>query len=85
MRKQIGDLIYDTDKAEKLCENKGMLFFEVLYKTSKGRFFLYKPNLLKEGGDDIIAISDKKAKEFFNKHGDSRQYEKVFGRKVEEA
>jgi len=85
MKKQIGDLIYDTDKAEKLCTNRNIFLWEVLYKTSNGRFFLFNSRVLKEGSDDIVDLSLKKAKEFFNEHGDSSRYEEVFGSKVQEA
>jgi hypothetical protein len=87
MKKQIGDLVYDTDKAEKVCEHTEFFWLEALYKTPKGRFFMFKSNLLQQerDSDDIVALTPKKAKEFFNKHGDSNEYEKVFGRKIEEA
>ena len=46
---------------------------------------MFKSNLLDKDGDDIIVLTPKKAKDFFNKYGDSSDYERVFGRKIEEA
>jgi hypothetical protein len=61
------------------------MYTDTLYKTLKGRFFMFKSNLLDKDGDDIIVLTPKKAKDFFNKYGDSSDYERVFGRKIEEA
>jgi hypothetical protein len=87
MKKQILDFVYDTEKAEKVCEHTEFFWLEALYKTPKGRFFMFKSNLLKgdHNSDDIVALTPRKAKEFFNKYGDSSDYERVFGRKIEEA
>jgi len=41
MKKQIGDLVYDTDKDEKVCAHTEFFWLEELYKTPKGRFFMF--------------------------------------------
>lgn len=86
MKKQIGNLVYDTDKAEKLCAHHEFLSNDkTLYKTPNGRFFMYIPGQLDLTSDDIVALTEKKASEFFVRHGDASEYERVFGVKIEEA
>jgi len=42
MKKIINGLLYDTEKAEVISKREYLVFSETLYRTKKGRFFLFK-------------------------------------------
>lgn len=51
MRAIIGEFLYDTEKAKKLCSWEDD--FD-LYKTDKGNYFYYKPSIIKPICDSLV-------------------------------
>ena len=66
MRKIIGDLMYDTDKAtyiarKKVCiEGRYRCRYEELYKTNNGRWFIHSYNHDFEKTEEAVDKSDPK-------------------------
>ncbi len=42
MKRIVSGLLYDTEKAEMISEREYSVFSETLYRTKKGRFFLFR-------------------------------------------
>lgn len=103
MKKVINNMVYNTDTAEELAEytnglggNDIKYVREVLYRTKKGRFFLYG-----EGGPasaysdgngrsmwgicTIIPLTDKEALNWLVKRDEVNLIEQLFENALEEA
>ncbi|EOU1917652.1 hypothetical protein E6V23_07650 [Clostridium perfringens] len=80
----IGDKLFDTEKAEFICEFKTIRHFkgvwldQTLYKTKQNNWFIVGKNL------KCSSITEIKARELLRELNNVELYEKYFG-KLEEA
>jgi hypothetical protein len=94
MRQIIDGKLYDTEKSQLLAHDRywdGSNFERngrntYLYKTDKGRFFLYHSTLWQGERNFIEAITKEEAKQYYEQLPEHEiDYEQAFGEPPEEA
>ena len=81
MKRIVNGKLYDTDTAELVCRSKIALFENRLYRTKKGRYFVYE----KIGDiEDIKPLNEDKIFEWLSKHNPDKAME-LFAERIEEA
>jgi len=81
MKRIVNGKLYDTDTAELVCLSKISLFSERLYRTKKGRYFIYD----KFGSVEYIKpLNEDETFEWLSKHNPDKAVE-LFSERIEEA
>jgi len=81
MKRIVNGKLYDTETAELVCLSKITLFSERLYRTKKGRYFIYD----NFGGVEYIKpLNEDETFEWLSKHNPDKAIE-LFSERIEEA
>jgi len=81
MKRIVNGKLYDTNTAELVCQSKIALFENRLYRTKKGRYFVYE----KIGDiEDIKPLNEDETFEWLSKHNPDKAME-LFAERIEEA
>jgi len=81
MKRIVNGKLYDTDTAELVCQSNISRFVSRLYRTKKGRYFVYE----KIGDiEDIKPLNEDGTFEWLSKHNTDKAIE-LFSERIEEA
>jgi len=82
MKKIINGRLYDTEKADVVTASGSKEFREVLYRTKKNRYFLYK---IFAGIESLKPMTDDEAYNYLCEHNPDKALELFPWKKVDEA
>jgi len=81
MKRIVNGLMYDTDTAELVCQSNIARFVNRLFRTKKGRYFVYE----KIGDiEDIKPLNEDETFEWLSKHNPDKAIE-LFSERIVEA
>ena len=85
MKRIVNGLLYDTAKAEVVSKREYGVFSETLYRTKKGRFFLFRYYPESELRTGIRVMTRAEAFQWLAEHDPDKALETFPEEKIEEA
>ena len=85
MKRIVNNLLYDTEKAQIISKREYHVFSETLYRTKKGRYFLYKHYPNSELRSGIRPITNVEAFQWLSEYDPDKAIELFPDEQIDEA